>query len=191
MTLLLLPNDPRSGAEFSEDRVYRYKLWRHWGPESEPSKVACFCMLNPSTANENDLDPTLRRCVAFAKSWSCTGMVVVNLFAVVSADPTILLTQEDAIGDTPRNTTLGRIVTNTNIILQEVEQSHVLMLGWGAFPEAVGRAKQVFEMLEKYGAAPQCLGTTQSGAPKHPLYVASWTPLMPYEMPACKGNEHG
>lgn len=191
MTLPLLPNDPRSGAEFSEDRVYRYKLWRHWGPESEPSKVACFCMLNPSTADETDLDPTLRRCVAFAKSWGCTGMVVVNLFAVVSADPKILLTQEDAVGDIPRNTTLGRIVTNTNVILQEVESAHVLMLGWGAFPEAAGRAKQVLEMLEKYGAAPQCLGTTQSGAPKHPLYVASYTPLKPYAPSASKEENHG
>jgi hypothetical protein len=130
--------------------------------------------------------------VSFAKSWNCTGMVVVNLFAVVSADPKILLTQADAIGDEPRGTTLERVVTNNSVILQEVQHAHVLMLGWGAFPEAVDRAKRALEMisLSSCGIQPQCLGTTQSGAPKHPLYVASWTPLVPYETPACKGNEN-
>lgn len=183
----LFPNDPRAGAEFSVDRIYRYKLWRHWGAERDPSKVACFLMLNPSTADEHDLDPTLRRCVNFAKSWSCTGMVVVNLFAVVSADPKILLTQADAVGDVPRLTTLGRTVDNTNVILQEVEESHILMLGWGAFPEAAKRAKEMLDLLPGHNAQPMCLGTTQSGAPKHPLYVASWTPLIPYVCPVTSG----
>jgi hypothetical protein len=116
-------------------------------------------------------------------------MVVVNLFAVVSADPKILLTQADAVGDEPRLTTLGRTATNTSVILQEIEAAQVLMLGWGAFPEAATRAKQMLVLLADHNAQPQCLGTTQSGAPKHPLYVASYTTLVPYEPPACGVRE--
>jgi hypothetical protein len=35
-------------------------------------------------------------------------------------------------------------------------------------------------IAEQVGAHPLCLGTTKSGAPRHPLYVRSDTPLVPY-----------
>lgn len=173
----LLPlDDGSAGAEFSVDRVYRYKLWRTWGH----GRLVCFLMLNPSTADETDLDPTLRRCRGFAKAWEFSGFVVVNLFAVVSPDPRVLLTQQDAAGDLPRETTLGRVVTNLMVIQDEVQLAGRVVVGWGAFPEARERAERVTRLIRSYGVEPHCLGTTRGGHPKHPLYLASNTALVPF-----------
>lgn len=176
MTLSLPIKDPSRGAEFSLDRRYRYRLWAVW----ERKRRSClFLMLNPSTANETKLDSTLRRCFGFAKSWGFGGFVVVNLFAVVSADPRILLTHDDSIGDIERTTTLGRSVRNTDIIVEECRIAELVVAGWGAFPEARHRAKQVMEMI---GASPKlhCLGTTKDGHPRHPLYLAADEPLVSF-----------
>lgn len=167
MSLPILPmQDAAAGAVFSPDRVHRFRLWRIWGP-AEP---ACFCMLNPSTADETDLDPTLRRCVSFARAWGCGGLVVVNLFAVVSADPRVLLTHPDPVG-------LG----NDGEILSASSQSSMVLVGWGAFPEAHDRASHVTTMLLDNGIPLRCLGHTKDGHPRHPLYVSGATKPVPFE----------
>lgn len=98
-----------AGARISADGKYRYLLWREWrgthdpknwcwiGPEDssgerygEP-KACLFIMLNPSTADGAADDPTIRRCVAFAKSWKFERLEVVNLFAYRATDPRHLL----------------------------------------------------------------------------------------------------
>ncbi|TMF61888.1 MAG: DUF1643 domain-containing protein, partial [Chloroflexi bacterium] len=66
------------GATFSADRRYRYRLWRRW---DGARPVVAFVMLNPSTADARRDDPTIRRCIGFAKSWGFGGVEVVNLFA--------------------------------------------------------------------------------------------------------------
>lgn len=166
MTIALNLADPLRGAEFSLDRRYRYRLWDKW----ERERYVCFLMLNPSTADETKLDPTLRRCRGFAKSWGFGGFVVVNLFAVVSADPKILLTHEDAVGDVERMTTIGRTVNNSAVIIEECKNADIVVAGWGAFPEARKRAKDVMEMLDSWGRI-HCFGVTKEGHPKHPLYL--------------------
>jgi hypothetical protein len=175
MTIALFPSDDTAGAEFSKDKVYRFRLWRIWLPREKVPKIACFCMLNPSTADEVKLDPTLRRCAGLSRSWNCTGMVIVNLFAVVSADPKILLTHPDPVGDQPTKTTLGRTVTNTQVILDEISKAHLLVLAWGAFSEAEQRAKQLIKTLSDRGVTPYCLGLTKEGMPGHPLFVPKGT----------------
>jgi hypothetical protein len=92
MTLFDLTED--SGAELSPCRRYRYRLWRRWsdGP------VVNFVMLNPSTADAEQDDPTVRRCVGFAKSWGAGGLVVTNLYALRSTDPKALWTADDPVG---------------------------------------------------------------------------------------------
>jgi hypothetical protein len=160
-TLPLFPD--QAGADFSTDRVYRYRLWRKWG-DAAP---ACFCMLNPSTANETELDPTLRRCVGFAKAWGCGGLEVVNLFAIVSPDPGVLLSHPDPIGE-----------RNDEAIVEAATRAGFVVVGWGAFPEARHRSVDVVRLLAEVGIAPRCLGVNADGSPRHPLYLPKTSALV-------------
>lgn len=165
MTCALPLQDSAAGALFSPDRVHRFRLWRRWarGP------WACFLMLNPSTANETDLDPTLRRCVGFAKAWGSGGLLVVNLFAVVSPDPRVLLTHPDAVG-----------IGNDEAILSAAMSAEIVVAGWGAFPEARERAQHVMRLLREAGVPLYSLGRTKDGHPRHPLYLPASTKPEPF-----------
>ncbi|GHX72979.1 hypothetical protein VCSRO16_3593 [Vibrio cholerae] len=68
----------KNTAELSKCRKYRYALWRTWDSDKP---FAMFIGLNPSTADEKNDDPTLRRCINFAKSWGYGGVCMANLFA--------------------------------------------------------------------------------------------------------------
>ena len=96
MERLLPDNNPYiKRATFSEDRAYRYTLHRIW----DKDKPLCgFIMMNPSTADENHLDPTLKRCKYFAREWDYGGMAIANIFALRSTDPKGLLEVADPIG---------------------------------------------------------------------------------------------
>ena len=146
-----------SGADFDQTGKYRYKLWRIWNKD-EPTIL--FIMLNPSTANAETDDPTIRRCLNFAKSWGYGGIEVVNLFALVSSDPEKLLTTPNSIGE-----------NNGQVILQASGRSKKIIVAWGAFREAIARGKEVIRLLDKFDI--YCLGRTKSGHPKHPLYLRS------------------
>lgn len=74
---------PRSWAMFSSDRAYRYALFREWGEESKLVVIG----LNPSTADEYQDDPTIRRCIGYAKAWGHGGLVMLNLFAFRATQP--------------------------------------------------------------------------------------------------------
>jgi len=161
-------NDDSAGAQFSDDGIYRFRLWRKWS--SKPR--ACFCMLNPSTGNETVLDPTLQRCIGFARKWGCGGIDVVNLFAIVSPDPSILRTHPDPVGP-----------GNDEHILDVGIQAKLVVFGWGAFPMAAARAREVASLLAASGVTPWCLGVTKAGQPRHPLYVSGDTTLVPWEAP--------
>lgn len=82
------------GAKLSDDRLYRYGLWRKW--DDRPKVM--FIGLNPSTADEVEDDPTIRRCIGFANSWGYGGIVVANLFGFRATDPTALQKATDPIG---------------------------------------------------------------------------------------------
>lgn len=159
----LLPCDEFSGADFSADRRYRYRLWRNWrtGPR------ACFIMLNPSTADEIVSDPTVRRCISFAHSWGMAGIDVVNLYALISSDPSALWNDRDPIGP-----------DNDARILSAATRAQIVVAAWGSCPRALDRATHVLEVL--LNVALTCFGLTHAGDPKHPLYLAASTPLMTY-----------
>ena len=86
----------RTNAILSEDRKYRYVLLREW--DSQLPKIM-FIGLNPSTADENQDDPTIRRCIAFAKSFDYGGFYMLNLFAYRSTSPSKLREVDDPIGE--------------------------------------------------------------------------------------------
>src|SRR5262249_14212908 len=92
----------RRAAVISDCGRYRYSLTRRWGDAAEPR--ALFVMLNPSTADAEQDDPTIRRCIGFAKAWGMGSLEVVNLYALRATDPAALLSAPDPIG--PKNDTM-------------------------------------------------------------------------------------
>ena len=91
-------NAMKSGISFSPCRTWRYKLSRRW---SKAGPMVAFIGLNPSTADEINDDPTVRRCIGVARRWGFGGMFMLNVFAFRSTNPRVLKTVADPIG--PRN----------------------------------------------------------------------------------------
>ena len=144
------------GAIFDGNGTFRLSLTRHW--DMEEKQRILFIMLNPSTANAETDDPTIRRCVNFAKSWGYGGIEVVNLFALISSDPTKLLTTTNSIG-----------TNNDLVILNAASRAGKIIVAWGAFGVARVRGEDVLKLLYEYDIF--CLGKTKAGHPKHPLYL--------------------
>jgi len=149
----------QSGAVIEND--YRYLLWRIWNPDAPQ---VTFILLNPSTADEKTNDPTIRRCINFAKTWSFGGISVVNLFAYRSPFPASLLRITDPIG--PKC---------DGLLLQAAAQSGCLIAAWGNHGRLHGRDRQVTDLLIPYSDRLFCLGKNRNGSPKHPLYVRRGT----------------
>lgn len=152
-----------TGAVISPCDNYRYTLDRIWDA-SLPT--ALFILLNPSTADASVDDPTIRRCRSFATREGCGALTVVNLYAYRATDPRELATQPDPVG--PDN--------DIHIALALDRQPAHVIAAWGALPFARARAQQVTALL----AQAECLGTTKSGDPRHPLYVRGDQPLVPW-----------
>jgi hypothetical protein len=156
-----------SKAQFSKCQRYRTMIQQIWGEGKgfHNARLVLWIMLNPSTADHRDLDPTLRRCMSFSKAWGYDGMTICNLFALRATDPRELLTATDRVG--PRN---------NEAILRAAMEAERIVVAWGAHSTAVQRANAVVKALTLFGPL-YCLGTTKSGAPKHPLYVKGGTEL--------------
>lgn len=149
--------EPAKSAEFSADRRYRYVLRRIWAPDLS----ACvFIGLNPSTADETQDDPTIRRCIGFARRWGHGRLVMLNLYAWRSTDPRGLW----APGVEP----IGR--DNDRHILDECRRAAIVVGAWGR--NAGG--DRINDMCIKLGEARvriHCLDETRAGQPRHPLYL--------------------
>jgi hypothetical protein len=149
------------GATISgDDRQYRYDLYRRW--DDEPTLG--WLMLNPSTADALVDDATIRRCVAIAKRDGYGGIVVRNLYAFRTMDPDVLFAQseEDRVGP-----------DNDDWIVRLREDAHKVVAAWGheAGKRAAKRVKTVRRMCARNGIELFCVGRTQDGSPRHPLYV--------------------
>lgn len=154
-------------AVLSTCGLYRYRLSRWW---SEVPRMV-FCMLNPSTADASEDDPTIRRCMGFARREGFGGIEVVNLFPFRAMDPRNLawaggegidIRQRDR-----RNEAIAEVIR-----AQEVPAA---VAAWGAHPLAHGEVASLPDGIEW-----ECLGVTKSGAPKHPLYLPASSPLVPW-----------
>ena len=153
-------------AVFSEDRRYRYLLRRRL---SESRKRVLFIMLNPSRADEERNDPTIRRCIGFARSWGFGLLDVVNLFALASTDPLALLNAEDPIGK-----------YNDAAICAALEVADMAVLAWGNHGLTYGKRSMKVTAMAGRHTRTYCLGLTTKGAPKHPLRLSMNTCLSPF-----------
>jgi hypothetical protein len=165
-----LPEHIERGALISPDGRYRYLLTRRWAP----GPAAVFVMLNPSTADAEVDDPTIRRCMGFARSWRRGGIVVVNLYAYRATAPKELAAVDDPIG--PDNNEHIRAACR----LTAARPAPPIVCAWGASPFAVGRGRYVVEQLVNAGVTLSCLGKTAAGHPRHPLYVKGSARLVTY-----------
>ena len=157
--MLSAPIQEKRGAVLSQDRAYRYRLWRRWGP----GPMTLWVGLNPSTANERDDDPTVRRMLDFSRRFGAGALTICNLFGLVSPQPEILLSHPDPVGD------------NDAHLVTMADKADTIILCWGAFTAAQGRDKDVLALLQ--GRPLHCMGKTLTGAPRHPLYLPKTTKM--------------
>lgn len=152
-----------SDAVLSDCGMYRYHLLRRWGP----GKACVFAMLNPSTADATVDDPTIRRCIGFAKREGCDALVVVNAYGLRATDPKLLWTASDPVG--PLNDRFVRLALDC-----AHRDDAPIIAAWGAH----ARPDRVLQMSRLTQVRWSCLGITKSGAPRHPLYVRADAPLI-------------
>lgn len=135
--------------------IYRYRLNRIW--DKTRLKIL-FLMLNPSTADELKNDPTVARCIAYARAWGYGGLEVANIFALRSTDPELLYTHADPIG-----------IENDQYIKQALIECDKVVAAWGTHGSFKNRGNDVLKMLKARGKV-YCLKKNKDGYPVHPLY---------------------
>ena len=127
-----------------------------------------FIGLNPSTADETDDDPTVRRCVRFARDWGHGGLVMTNLFAHCATAPDEMKRDQYPIGR-----------ENDRWIRRLARDAGVIVAAWGNHGAYRGRSRAVRTMLSDFDL--YCLDLNKSGEPVHPLYQPGSATLMLYE----------
>lgn len=152
-------------ASFSPCRNWRYTLHRQW----EDGPAVAFLMFNPSTADESQDDPTIRKCRGFAQRWGYGRMVIVNLFAIRGTDPKIVMKSSDPVGP-----------MNDHHIVKATAGCRELIAAWGCGGHMKGnralRPGAVMSMLASAAIPVNCLGYSADGSPRHPLMLAYTTP---------------
>ena len=147
-----------SVAVFSPGRVYRYTLERVWWPQDK--HLVAFIGLNPSTADEIQDDPTVRRCLGFAKRWGYGRMVMLNIFAFRATDPRRLYHQQDPVGP-----------MNDFYLVDAAERASLVVAGWGTHGNYQNRHQNILKIFREAGITLHCLRITKEGFPAHPLYL--------------------
>jgi len=142
-----------SGAIISEDEKYRYSLWRIWDKELDS---CMWIMLNPSTADATKNDPTINKCIAYAKWWGYGSIFVCNLYAYRARDPKILEYVPDPVGPLCDQW----LITISKIAV-------LRMAAWGNNMLSHRRVNKVKSLMGPLS----CLDISKSGNPKHPLYL--------------------
>ena len=179
-----------SDTVFSPDRRYRYTLWRRWGNidqvedllfsterardnETHLGTRKQFVQvigLNPSTADETNDDPTIRRCIQFAKDWGFGALCMTNIFAFRATDPQVMMAEPSPIG-----------VQNDFWLSEVAEHADLIICAWGVHGVHMDRGTNVLKLLSNSTSALKinCLGKTKAGNPKHPLYLTKSTRPIP------------
>ena len=152
-----------SGSAFlSEDRRYRYALWRTLGAGSN---YVMFIGLNPSTADETNDDPTIRRCINFAKDWGYDALCMCNLFAFRATLPKDMIAARDPVG--PMNDGVIRFLS---------ANASMVVAAWGVYGRHINRDNDVMNLIENA----HYLKLNSDGTPSHPLYLPKISTPIPY-----------
>lgn len=165
MTLALFPET--ASATFSPCKRYRYTLTRRWGPKP----ALTFVMLNPSTADAEQLDPTVNRCLGYARREGAGGLLVLNIMAYRATDPRKLQQADDPVGPRNHETLRGQLAAAQKVVA-----------AWGAHSATKfdGAVESIRIVREVAAGRLYCLKRTTSGAPGHPLYLRKDAPLVPW-----------
>lgn len=150
-----------TGAELSEDGLYRYWLSRRL---SMGERTVLFVGLNPSTADATQDDPTIRRCAGFARQWGFDWLLMGNVCAYRATNPKALLTVDDPVG--PMNQEALKWMTH---------RAELVVAAWGK-----NRLNCYAHTLAGWILSlphTRCLGRNGDGTPKHPLYLPTVTAL--------------
>jgi hypothetical protein len=146
-----------SGAVFSACRRWRYLLWRQW---DEKLPVANFLMLNPSTADEFQLDPSCTRARVYAERWGYGSLIVTNVFGWRATDPFAMKAVRDPVGR-----------GNDRAIVQAAKEADIVVCAWGNHGAHLERSVKVLTLLRKARVPLHALRINGAGEPAHPLYL--------------------
>ncbi|HEY9679089.1 MAG TPA: DUF1643 domain-containing protein [Drouetiella sp.] len=155
-----------TGAIFDSRRRYRYKLWRKW---DEALPAVAYVMLNPSKADAEFNDQTIRTCISLAKRFGFGSMEVVNLFAFCATYPEDLRAARNPVGK-----------LNDEYLVETVQNAERVILAWGNHGAIRNRHEDVLTLLQEHQHKLFCLGITKSAHPRHPLYTPASTVLQLY-----------
>ena len=144
------------------NKEFRYTLWREW---EENKGYVQFIGLNPSTADEILDDPTIRRCIGFAKSWGYGALCMTNIFAFRATQPKDMFAATDPIGP-----------DNDFWLSRTARESSLIVAAWGIHGNYLNRNKDVMALIPEM----KCLRFTKGGYPGHPLYIPKNTRLLEY-----------
>lgn len=159
-------------AQFSDDGTRRYVLIRRWahtiGDDDERTMPLTWVMLNPSSAGAADDDPTIRKCVGYAKRWGYGGIRVLNLFDYIATDPHDLARQ--ATRSSPANDQVWEewLLPWNRQEWTALEVRPDVVVGWGDHGSIDNRDQWAARMFIRAGIEPSCLGVTRAGQPLHP-----------------------
>jgi hypothetical protein len=146
-----------AGARFSRCRRWRTLLWRRW---DRGLPVANFLMLNPSTADEVQLDPSCTRARVYAERWGFGGLIVTNLFAWRATDPDEMKSASDPVGR-----------GNDAAIVAAAREAGLLVCAWGNHGAHRERSARVVYLLRQARIDLHVLKMNGGGEPAHPLYL--------------------
>ncbi|HMI03064.1 MAG TPA: DUF1643 domain-containing protein [Pedobacter sp.] len=161
--------ETKSTAVISLCGRYRYSLTRRWD-SNKPTLL--FIMLNPSTADAWENDPTIIRCITYANDWGYGELNVVNLFGWMDSNPEGLFVTDDPIGR-----------DNVCHIIAAVRKADLIICAWGNYPiiKKLSTEKQL-QAIRSFGKPVHCLELSIDGIPKHPLYLLKSLKPILYEI---------
>lgn len=175
-TELSIDEPVKAGAIFSPDKKYRYLLWRIW---NNNLPKCGFIMLNPSKADAYILDPTVSRCIGFAKQWGYGSLFVCNIFALRSTDPQELYKVDDPVGP-----------DNDSTLLDLMKKTDFVITAWGNHGTYMDRGNTVLlTILPEYSEKMAYLGVSNHWQPLHPLYLSK--DVLPVKYKVDKNKKEG
>lgn len=171
------------GAWLSTCEQYRYALLRLIdlgldGLDGKQDRSLNVVMLNPSTATATEDDPTIRRCIGYARRWGYGELIVTNLFAYRATDPKAMKVAADPVGP-----------ENDEYIRKIAQEADLILVAWGSHGAYRRRDEHVRRLIASVGKEPLCLAITATGQPVHPLYQRADLEPIPYRRPVNPDQE--